>query len=106
MGLKREERQRYVKFHIFSRKKITTDRKELAHLLWRNFNYLFGEIKSGKAGFWIMDYDAEKQEGIIRCSHLVFEEMITTLTLINSINETRMSIDTIKSSGIMRKLPN
>lgn len=79
--------------------------KELAQMIWRNYNYLFGEIQSGKAGFWIMEYNTDKQEGIIRCSHLVFEEMITTLTLINTIHETRVSIDTIKSSGIVKKLP-
>ena len=99
------ERQRYVRFNIFSEQSLIIDAKQLAQFIWRQYNSLFGEIKSGKAGFWITDYDENTQEGTIRCSHLVLDELVATLTLLTSINDASVAFDTIKTSGILDKLP-
>lgn len=99
------ERQRYVKFRVFSENPVIIDAKELSQYIWRQYNGLFGEIKSGKAGFWITDYDARTQEGTIRCSHVVLDELVAALTLLTSINDVEVAIDTIKTSGIIDKLP-
>ncbi|MHA1679382.1 MAG: Rpp14/Pop5 family protein [Promethearchaeota archaeon] len=102
--MKDKERQRYVKFSIFSNRNLEISAKPLANLVWRAYSRLYGEIKSGKAGFWIIEYDIEKQEGIIRCSHLVLDELITTLTLITRIDGEPVAIDTVKSSGTIKQL--
>ncbi|NMC05955.1 MAG: hypothetical protein GYA24_12130 [Candidatus Lokiarchaeota archaeon] len=98
------ERQRYVKFRIFSERPIHVDAKDLATIIWRQYNGLFGEVKSGKAGFWIIEYDPNTQEGIIRCAHVVQDELVSALTLITSINDVPAAIDTIKTAGTLAKL--
>ena len=98
------ERQRYVRFQIFSFRPVNIDVKDLAQIIWRQYNNLFGEVKSGKAGFWITDYDGKTLEGTIRCSNIVLDELVATLTLITSINDVDVAIDTVKTSGIHKKL--
>ncbi|MHA1370921.1 MAG: Rpp14/Pop5 family protein [Promethearchaeota archaeon] len=100
----KKERQRYIKFRIFSEKPLNIESKEIAKAIWRNFNFLFGEIKSGKAGFWIMEYDVHDQEGIIRCSNAVLYDLIATLTLITELNSIKVSIDTVKTSGLISRV--
>nr|MDO8110264.1 Rpp14/Pop5 family protein [Candidatus Sigynarchaeota archaeon] len=99
------ERQRYVRFRLFSERPVNADVKELAQAIWRQYNSLFGEVKSGKAGFWITDYDVKSREGTIRCSNTVLDELVASLTLITTINDIEVAIDTIKTSGIHKKLP-
>ncbi|MBN2151037.1 MAG: hypothetical protein JW839_06320 [Candidatus Lokiarchaeota archaeon] len=98
------ERQRYIRFRIFSERPVVADAKELATFVWRQYNALFGEIKSGKAGFWIIDYDPKVQVGTIRCAHVVQDELVAALTLITSINEVPASVDTIRTAGTLAKL--
>lgn len=98
------ERQRYIKFRIFSERPVPVDAKDLATAVWRQYNGLFGEVKSGKAGFWIIDYDPKAQEGIIRCAHVVQDELVAALTLITSINDVPAAFDTIKTAGTLAKL--
>jgi len=99
------ERQRYVRFNVFSEHPLGIDAKQLSQFIWRQYNALFGEIKSGKAGFWIIDYDEKSQEGTIRCAHVVLDELVAALTLLTSIDDIAVAIDTIKTSGIIDKLP-
>ncbi len=98
------ERQRYIRFRIFSERPVPVDEKELATVIWRQYNGLFGEVKSGKAGFWITDYDPKAQEGTIRCAHVVQDELVAALTLITSINDVTAAVDTVKTSGTLAKL--
>jgi len=99
------ERQRYVRFKLFTERPMVIDAKQLSQFIWRQYNGLFGEIKSGKAGFWITDYDERTQEGTIRCAHVVLDELVAALTLLIAIDDVPVAIDTIKTSGIMDKLP-
>ncbi len=100
----KEERQRYIRFRIFSERPVPADEKELATFIWRQYNGLFGEVKSGKAGFWIIDYDPITQEGTIRCAHVVQDELVAALTLVTSINDVAAAVDTLKTSGTLAKL--
>jgi RNase P/RNase MRP subunit POP5 len=98
------ERQRYIRFRIFSERPAPVDAKELATVIWRQYNGLFGEVKSGKAGFWIIDYDPKTQEGTIRCAHVVQDELVAALTLLTSINDVAVAVDTLRTSGTLAKL--
>ncbi|HME54747.1 MAG TPA: Rpp14/Pop5 family protein [Candidatus Lokiarchaeia archaeon] len=99
------ERQRYVRFKMFSERPVVIDAKQLSQFIWRQYNSLFGEIKSGKAGFWITDYDETTQAGTIRCAGIVLDELVAALTLLTSINDILVAFDTIKTSGVIDKLP-
>jgi RNase P/RNase MRP subunit POP5 len=98
------ERQRYVKFSIFSEEPVPIDAKGISTLIWRQYNALFGEIKSGRAGFWITDYDPEAQSGIIRCSHSVLEELVTAMTLLTQVGTIDAAFDTTATSGTLKGL--
>ncbi len=100
----KEERQRYVKFRIFSTVPVSLDDKALAQCIWREYKALYGEIKSGKAGFWIIEYNDATQQGTIRCAHTALDELVTTLALTTSINDSPVSIDTVKTSGMLGKV--
>ncbi|MBD3188588.1 hypothetical protein GF325_17285 [Candidatus Bathyarchaeota archaeon] len=102
----KRERQRYVKFKIYTatRNSTTFNGKAITRSIWRKFTKLYGEIESSKAGFWLMEYDPAERVGTIRCSHLVLAGLVTTLTLLRELDGTPVSFDTLSTSGILGKL--
>ncbi|TXT61890.1 MAG: Ribonuclease P protein component 2 [Promethearchaeota archaeon] len=59
---------------------------------------------ANKIGLWLIDFDLEKNYGIIRCTHQTKEVMISALSLIRSIDECRIIFSPIKTSGTIKKL--
>jgi RNase P/RNase MRP subunit POP5 len=59
---------------------------------------------ANKIGLWLIDFNLEKNYGIIRCSHQTKEVMISALSLIRSIDKSRIIFSPIKTSGTIKKL--
>jgi ribonuclease P/MRP protein subunit POP5 len=59
---------------------------------------------ANKIGLWLLELNWEKKFGIIRCSHITKEIVISALSLIKEINNERVIISPIKTSGTIKKV--
>lgn len=57
---------------------------------------------ANKIGLWLLEYNSEKNYGILRCSHRTKEKVITALSLIKNINSVRIIISPIKTAGTIK----
>ncbi|TFF98873.1 MAG: hypothetical protein EU547_00240 [Promethearchaeota archaeon] len=102
----RQEKQRYILFKIIRKdeKKNTLNKKSFLNVLWNRIWRYFGMKTAIKIGLWLLEFNIEKNYGIIRCSHSTKEIMITSLSLIKEINHERIIISPIKTSGTLEKI--
>jgi RNase P/RNase MRP subunit POP5 len=59
---------------------------------------------ANKIGLWLLDYDSQRNIGILRCSHRTKEKIITSLTLIKEINRERIIISPVKTAGSIKAI--
>jgi len=64
---------------------------------------LYGEVGTSEENLWIIEFDSEKQRGIIRCSHKAQQKVLAALTAITKINEQDVVINVRGVSGTIRK---
>ncbi len=61
-----------------------------------------GELGMGKAGVSILRNEGQK--GILRVNHDYVDEVKTALALVNNYNNKDVRIESIKVSGVLKKL--
>jgi len=95
-------RKRYLAFQVFSEEKIKYE--DLSNSIWHSLLNLLGEIGTSKAELWIVKnlYNDQKQLGLIRCSHMMVEQVRTALALIERIGDTRIIVNILGVSGTMK----
>lgn len=59
---------------------------------------------ANKAGIWLLELNIDENWGILRCSHITKEQIITVLSLIKKIRDFPLIISPVKTSGILNKL--
>jgi len=64
---------------------------------------LYGEVGTSEENLWLIEFDAEKQRGILRCSHKAQQKVIAALTVITKINEQDVVINVRGVSGTIKK---
>ena len=105
----KKEKQRYILFRIITEpdnKLIILSKRGFIDILWNVIWNYFGMNTANKIGLWLLKLDWKKRYGIIRCSHITKEIMISALSLINEINSERIIITPIKTSGSFNKIKN
>jgi len=95
-------RKRYLAFQVLSEEKIKYE--DLSNSIWHSLLNLLGEIGTSKAELWIVKnlYSDQKQLGLIRCSHIMVEQVRTALALIERIGDTRIIVNVLGVSGTMK----
>jgi len=98
------ERQRYILFKIITEENFKFSKEDLIKSIWSSIWRYFGMKEANKIGLWLVEFDLEKKYGILRCSHKTKESLITALCLITEINNTRVILSTLKTSGTIKSL--
>ena len=60
--------------------------------------------EANKVGLWLIQYDAENDIGLIRCSHYTKELIISALALVNNISGKKVILSPMKTSGTIRSI--
>jgi len=60
--------------------------------------------EANKIGLWLSEINLEVGYGIIRCSHLTKEIIISALTLIKEINGIKVILSPTKTSGTINSI--
>jgi RNase P/RNase MRP subunit POP5 len=65
---------------------------------------LFGEVGASKANIKLIESFPEKNQLIIRCSHLMLEKVRASITSITEINKKETAIHVLDVSGTLKAL--
>jgi ribonuclease P/MRP protein subunit POP5 len=100
------ERRRYLLFEVFSERAI--DKRELLKELWDSLYSLYGDLGASESKVWLIDYQttegATSGRGILRCAHHKVEEVRASLACIHAVNDVRVGIRVIRTSGTIKGL--
>ena len=99
-----KERQRYILFKIFKKNDSILDQKSILKAIWQSIWRYFGLKEANKIGLWLVELDLKNNYGIIRCSHLTKEVIISALTLITEIADQKIILSPVKTSGTIKSL--
>ena len=94
------ERNRYIAFEVSS--EPTFDRKQIVDAIWASLHRLFGEVGAAKTSLWVMDWEKEKNKGIIKVNHKSVQVMRQSMALIKEIEGRKASINTLTTSGTLK----
>jgi len=78
------EKNRYLAFEILSEKKFSRD--DVTKAIWNSAMRFLGELGVGKTSLWLIDWEEERQHGIIKVNHKSIDEIRASLALIKEIN--------------------
>lgn len=99
-----DERQRYILFTIIKDDSLRLNKTQFLNSLWHSIWRYFGMKEANKIGLWLVELNDLKKYGIIRCSHITKEIVISALTMIKEISEQRVIFSPIKTSGTLKKI--
>lgn len=96
------ERRRYIAIQIESHK--TFMKRDIKEAIWDSVFKLFGEYGASQTSLEMIEYDPEKKQAIIRCSHLALELVKASLVAVVKINNEKSTIHIIRVSGTIKSL--
>ena len=103
------ERKRYLRFEVISEREI--DKRELMKEIWNSLYSLYGDVGVSESKLWLIDYhgvedrkvgDAKCGLGVLRCAHDKVEEVRASLACIHSVNDARVGIRVVRTSGSIK----
>jgi ribonuclease P/MRP protein subunit POP5 len=96
-----KDKKRYIAFRVYGETAIT--KREVIDAILDETLGFFGENNTSNFGLWVVEFDEEKKEGFLVCNHKYKGEVITALSLIDSVSQ-RISIQVLGVSGTIKAL--
>ncbi|HUV02540.1 MAG TPA: Rpp14/Pop5 family protein [Desulfobacteria bacterium] len=103
------ERRRYLLFELMGEREI--DKRELMKEIWNSIYSLYGDVGASESKLWLIKYhrleDRKEEEstlivGVLRCAHNKVEEVRASLACIHTVNDARVGIRVIRTSGSIK----
>lgn len=94
------ERNRYVAFRLTCNRRCTRD--EVVKAIWTSLMRFLGEMKVGKLSLWVMDWDEEKQAGILKANHKSIKDLRLGLTMLSKVDNSEVAIHVLGVSGTLK----
>jgi ribonuclease P/MRP protein subunit POP5 len=95
------EKNRYVAFQLACSRKCSRD--EIVKAIWNSTLRFLGELAAGKLSLWIMDWNDEKQKGILKANHKSIKDLRVGLSMLNNIGGSEAAINVLGVSGTLKK---
>jgi ribonuclease P/MRP protein subunit POP5 len=95
------EKNRYVAFELLSDRKFSRD--ETVKAVWNSLLRFLGEIAVGAMGVWVMDWDMERQRGILKARHTSIKDLRLGLSMLSHVGDCKASVHVMGVSGTLRK---
>lgn len=96
-----KEKNRYLVIKVHSTRKFSKD--NIIRALWDNAFENIGAFDISKSSFWLMDFDKDKQKGILRTNNKKEQKVRASITLLQRIKNEKAFISIIKESGTLKK---
>lgn len=98
------ERNRYIVIELTADKPLA--REDVVKTLWNTILRFLGEWHAGETGFNVMDWDTEKNKGIIRVNHKSVDSIRTALILTKEVGRTPVRPQIHGVTGTLKKARN
>lgn len=95
-------RRRYLALRIVSEQPVS--QRDVKSAFWSALLQLFGEHGASQVSFTLIDYNPQKGQAIVRCSHKALEMVRASIASITEINEKPAAIHVMGVSGTLRAL--
>lgn len=96
-----KERKRYVVYEIYSEQPLGT--QEIVQTIEQKLHEFLGVLGMAKAGVMILAKDIVGNKGIIRVGHKYVDDVKMALSLITTIDNTKVIVTPRGVSGILKK---
>ncbi|MFH1169554.1 MAG: Rpp14/Pop5 family protein, partial [Chloroflexota bacterium] len=96
-----KENWRYIAFEIIS--DSAPKEGEVVRTMVSSILRFLGELGASDTNIWMMEYAAEKRQGIIRCSHDAVRDVVASITLVSKIEEKKAAFNVRGVSGTVKK---
>ena len=94
------ENNRYIKFQIDNKKQFTI--KDIDKSLEEGFLTFLGQLELAKSSFKLVKFKDNK--GIIKVNAKYADKLRAMLTMINEINNEKVNVKSLKTSGLINKI--
>ncbi len=95
-------RRRYLALKIVSEQFI--GKEDLIRVLWDAVLQLFGEYGASRANLSLIEYEAEENHAILRCSHGALDMVRASIASVTEIKGRPMAINVLGVSGTLKSL--
>lgn len=97
-----KEKKRYILFEVLSEEKLSE--KQIFEEITSKYKDLYGTVGLAQAGLQLTFFNSQKNQGIIRVGHKFKDNLKSSFVLIKEINNKKVLIRSIKTSGTIKKL--
>lgn len=95
-------RRRYITLKIVGEQFI--EKEDLIRALWDAVLQLFGEYGASRVNLSLIEYKAEKNYAILRCSHGVLDMVRASVASVTEIKGKPVAINVLGVSGTLKSL--
>jgi RNase P/RNase MRP subunit POP5 len=98
----RQVRPRYLAIQIDSGASFEED--DVKDVVWNAVFQLFGEYGASKAGLFLISYEKQKKQAVLRCSHKALPMVHAAVASITKIKNKPATLHVSKISGTLKAL--
>jgi len=98
----RRVKQRYLALKIESAESL--EEEDVKDAVWSAVIQLFGEHGASQTGLYFVQYDRERKEAVLRCSHKALPVVHASVASVTKMKSKPASIHVLRVSGTLRAL--
>jgi RNase P/RNase MRP subunit POP5 len=98
----RRVKQRYLALKIESAESF--EEGDVRDAVWSAVIQLFGEYGASKAGLFLVQYDKQRKEAVLRCSHKALPMVHASIASVTKIRDKPVAMHVLRVSGTLRAL--
>jgi RNase P/RNase MRP subunit POP5 len=95
-------KQRYLALKIESVESF--EEEDVKDAVWSAVTQLFGEYGASQVGLFLVQYDRQRKEAVLRCSHKALERVHASIASVTKIGDKPVAMHVLRISGTLRAL--
>jgi len=98
----RRVRRRYLAIKVESKEPLGEE--DVRNAVWNAALQLFGEYGASKAGLFLIEYDKQRKQAVLRCSHKALSMVHASVVSVTQIKDKPAALHVLRISGTLRAL--
>jgi len=98
----RRVRPRYLAVKVDTEESFGEE--DVRDAVWNAVRQLFGEYGASQAGLFLVEYDKQKGQAVLRCSHKALSMVHASVASVTKIKDKPVTLHVLRISGTLRAL--
>lgn len=98
----RRVKKRYLALKIESVESF--EEEDVKDVVWNAVTQLFGEYGASQAGLFLVQYDRQRKEAVLRCSHKALPMVQASIASVTKMKDKPVVMHVLRISGTLRAL--